>query len=213
MGANLADPGVALSSADAAEQQLVAAHKALLATKGLQLNFETFEPPKPPPEWLVTLLKALAPITPYILWTGAALGAALLVWLIIREVTDQLPQRRRRQAAAAPLDWRPSETAARLLLEDADRLAAEGRFDAAIRMLLHRSIEDLGGRRPGAVRPALTSRDIAALSAMPQAAGEAFLRIAAAVERTFFGGREADADAFAACRRDYEAFAFAENWR
>jgi hypothetical protein len=32
------------------------------------------------------------------------------------------------------------------------------------------------------------------------------------VERSFFGGRPAEAEAFARCRRDYEAFAFAEGW-
>jgi hypothetical protein len=62
------------------------------------------------------------------------------------------------------------------------------------------------------VRPALTSRDIAGLEAMPPGPRDAFGRIAERVERSFFGGREADADDFAAARRDYEAFAFAEDW-
>lgn len=161
----------------------------------------------------MAVLKALAPFAPYVLWTGVAIGAALILWLIIGEFTDLLPRRGRKRVTAPAVDWRPTAAAARLLLEDADRLAAEGRYDAAIRLLLHRSIDDLSGRRPGAVRPALTSRDIARLPAMPASAGEAFLRIAAAVERTFFGGRAAGAEDFARSRRDYEAFAFAEDWR
>jgi hypothetical protein len=37
--------------------------------------------------------------------------------------------------------------------------------------------------------------------------------LAEAVERTFFGGRPADADEFGRARADYQAFAFAEGWR
>jgi hypothetical protein len=62
------------------------------------------------------------------------------------------------------------------------------------------------------VRPALTSRDIAALPALPQAAKTAFTAIAAAVEASFFGARPLDALAFAECRRAYERFAFPEAW-
>jgi hypothetical protein len=63
------------------------------------------------------------------------------------------------------------------------------------------------------VRPALTSRDIARLDAMPGEARTAFGRIAEAVERSFFGGRAVDADVFGRCRADYQAFAFSEGWR
>jgi hypothetical protein len=80
-------------------------------------------------------------------------------------------------------------------------------------MLLFRSIDELAGRRPGHVRPALTSRDIAALDVLPPQPRAAFARLAQAVERTFFGGRPAGADEFQAAREDYRAFAFAEGWR
>ena len=79
--------------------------------------------------------------------------------------------------------------------------------------MLFRSIDDLAGRRPGAVRPALTSRDIARLDVLPAEARAAFARLARAVEHTFFGGRPAGVEAFGAARRDYEAFAFSEGWR
>ena len=62
------------------------------------------------------------------------------------------------------------------------------------------------------MRPALTSRDIAGLEAMPPGPRRAFARIAERVERSFFGGREVDAADFAAARADYETFAFAEAW-
>ncbi len=68
------------------------------------------------------------------------------------------------------------------------------------------------GRRPRAVRPALTARDIARLESLPAAARGPFQMIAEVVERSFFGGRPVDADAFARCRQAYQAFALPEAW-
>jgi hypothetical protein len=160
----------------------------------------------------VEVLKAIAPVLPYIFWGGVILGAALILYFIAREL---IPDRwfRRKKAEVAATDWRPEPEKARALLEDADGLAAAGRFEEAIHLLLFRSIDDLRARRPGAVKPALTSRDIAGLETLPAAPRDAFARLARAVELTFFGGRPAGADEFGAARRDYEAFAFAEGWR
>jgi len=196
----------------ASERKLAAAHQALLHTRGLQLDFKAAPKPPPTPEWLEALfrfLSAFGPVMQFLFWGGLALGAALIVWFVAREV---VMSRRREAPPAAPTDWRPEPAAARALLEEADRLAAAGRFGEAIHILLFRSIEDLAGRRPGLVRPALTSRDIAGLDAMPPPARGAFARIAERVERSFFGGRAADAEDFAQARGDYEAFAFAEGW-
>ena len=198
-----------------AEQQLVLAHKALLKTPGLQFDFGAPPPPEKPPAWIEPLLKFLAslgPVLQYVFWGGLAVGAALILYFIVREF---LPETWIRKSSVKPAvtDWRPEAGKARALLEDADGLAAAGRFEEAIHMLLFRSIDDLVARRPGAVRPALTSRDIAGLEALPGEARAAFARLAQAVERTFFGGRPAGADEFGEARRDYEAFAFAEGWR
>jgi hypothetical protein len=141
-----------------------------------------------------------------------AVGVALMLYFILREFVPETWFRRRRAAPVAT-DWRPEPAKARALLEDADGLAAAGQFEAAIHLLLFRSIDDLVSRRPGVVRPALTSRDIAGLEVLPGDARSAFARLAQAVERTFFGGRPAGADEFGAARQDYEAFAFAEGWR
>ncbi len=197
----------------AAEQKLAVAHRALLHTPGLQLDFQSAPKPAPPPSWLADLLKALGqfgPVLKVVFWGGLALGAALIVVFVVREVLAV--QVRRRRSVQAPADWRPDAAAARALLEQADALAAEGRFGEAIHLLLFRSIEDLVGRRPGLVRPALTSRDIAALEQMPAEPRGAFGRIAQRAELAFFGGRDSGADDFAAARADYEAFAFAEAW-
>jgi hypothetical protein len=74
-------------------------------------------------------------------------------------------------------------------------------------MILLRSIEDIDDRWPRQVAPALTSRDIAALAILPDAARRTFSGIAQVVEHSLFGGRPVDWDQFAACRDAYQAFA------
>jgi hypothetical protein len=113
-------------------------------------------------EPLLKLFESLSPVMLWVFLGGLALGAALLLYFLLRELFySRMPGRRKGGAAAEEPDWRPSEAAARTLLEDADALAAEGRFEEAVHLLLFRSIEDIAQRKPGLVRPALTSRDLA----------------------------------------------------
>lgn len=186
------------------------AHQVLLKTRGIQFDFTVLEAPKPPP-WLKPLMafiEAIGPFLIYVFWGGLILGALLILWFLVREF---VPDRWfRRKIEVGVTDWRPDPGRARALLEEADRLAAEGRFEEAIHILLFRSIDDLVAHRPGAVKPALTSRDIAVLEVLPERARGAFTRLAQSVERTFFGGRPAGAEEFGAARADYRAFA--EGW-
>lgn len=199
----------------AAEQKLAAAHAALRKTPGIQFDFQGLPAPPKAPAWLeplAKLLKFIAPVLPYVFWGGVILGVGLILFFIAREVVPERWFRRKRVEAPAA-DWRPEPEKARALLDDADGLAAAGRFEEAIHLLLFRSIDDLRARRPGVVKPALTSRDIAGLDVLPAGPRAAFASLARAVELTFFGGRPAGADEFGSARRDYEAFAFAEAWR
>lgn len=207
-------------AASDAEQTLARAHAKLLAAKDLQFDFTTYTP-RPPPDWLTDLLKALgqafvsaAPVLKYVFWGGLALGAALIAWFILRDLVRIRPADRARPAnlTETPEPWRPGAAKARALLSDADALAAEGRFAEAAHLLLTRSIDDFSEHRPGVVRPALTSRDLARLEAMPAGAQGAFAMIADVVERSLFGGRPVDAEGFAACRRAYHDFALTERW-
>jgi len=212
--------GVAAAGGQTAEQKLVLAHKALRATRGLQFDFNSMPAPQQP-AWLEPFLKALkpvldflvtiGPVLKYVFWGGLIAGVLLIVYFVIRETVPD--SWFKRKTAVTATDWRPDNAQALALLEDADGLAAAGRFEEAIHLLLFRSIDDLAGRRPGAVRPALTSRDIASLEVLPPQPRAAFARLAQAVERSFFGGRPASAEEFGTARQDYEAFAFAEGWR
>jgi hypothetical protein len=63
------------------------------------------------------------------------------------------------------------------------------------------------------VRPALTSRDIAAASGIPPAARVLFGRIAALVERSLFGGRTVGLADWSSAREAYADFALPKAWR
>jgi hypothetical protein len=203
---------------------LQALHARLLRDRSLQFDVSNVAPTRPwrEPAWLRDLAGALArvlgPLLPalkLLFWVGVAAAILLVVWLMARDlVAARLGWRRRaRPVRAAPADWAPDTRRARALLENADRLAAQGRFDQAVRLILHRSIDDIETRRPRLVRPALTARDIAGLEALPARARAAFARMAAIVEFSAFAGQPIGQAAFAQCREAYAAFAFPEVWR
>jgi len=205
---------------DDAERALTRAHAKLLAAKDLQFDFNAFTPP-PPPDWLLGLLRAIgrafvaaAPVLKWIFWGGLLVVVVLIAWFLVRDLVRIRIERRARPAnlTEGPEAWRPAPDKVRALLSDADALAAQGRFAEAAHLILVRSVDDFASHRPGVVKPALTSRDLAGLEAMPQAARSAFSLIAREVERSLFGGRAVDADRFAACRRAYHDFALAERW-
>jgi hypothetical protein len=208
------------------QEALRTAQDRLMADPSLQFSFDKAPPPPPDthlPHWLEVVLRAIGQ---FIVWIGQGLGwvfiagltAALLIVLafIVREfIRARWPNLLKKKPAklkVARPDWRPTEAVARALLDEADRLAAAGAYAEAARLLLHRSIEEIEGRRPRLVRPALTSREIGGLQDIPETARTTFAAIAAVVERSFFGGRDVDAAGFAECRRTYEAFAFPGAW-
>lgn len=209
-----ADPAPATTG-----QGFDAAHEAVAADRSLQFSMEPREvppPPEPPPNWLRGLfdfLDSLGPFLQVVFWILIALVAAAILWFIIRELTRiRVPQKREKTAKPVPETWRPEAATALALLSDADALAAKGQYAEAVHLLLLRSINDIEGRLPNAVRPALTSRDIARLERLPEGARPTFTRIARAVETSLFGGGAVDRATWNDCRAAYEAFAFQETW-
>lgn len=206
-----------VEGAAAAGDRLAEAHARLLADRGYQWEFTAVTPPPPPPEslaWLAALLRAAAPVVTWIFWGVVAVVVALIVLFIVREIArsrfPHLFRRKPKEGAVQP--WKPEAAAARALLSDADALAAEGRYAEAARLILLRSVDDIQGRDPRLLRPSLTSRDIAALQALPGAARQAFGFIAGVVELGFFGGRPVNADGWRECREAYARFALPEGW-
>jgi hypothetical protein len=213
----MADSGTSVAQGAAAADRIESAHQALLRDPGLQFEFEGLPPPPELPDWLRSFfefLGSLQPVFEILFWLGVAALVALIVYFVGREILRYhrgkvaKPQER---GTALP-DWRPPVARARALLGDADRLAAEGRFAEAVHLLLYRSLEDIDAKRPHTLKPALTSRDILTLNALPEAARRALGRLVATVEWSFFGGRQVDAQDFSECRHAYEEFAFAGTW-
>jgi Domain of unknown function (DUF4129) len=201
------------------EQRIAHAFAQVRADPSLQFAFPASEAFNArPPGWLLALIKGIVAIWPFLqamIWVviaGVAIAGGVYLALHLNERRRRpKPARPAPEASALPA-WRPSEHQARALLAEADAMAAAGRFEDAAHLLLLRSIEDIRQRRPAAVRPALTSRDIAGLEALPPAARSAFAAIAEVVEASWFGGRAVDAPGFAHCRRVYEAFALPTAW-
>jgi hypothetical protein len=201
---------MAAGSVSGGGDALARAHDGLLRQGDLQFDFALQVPPEPP-AWLkalADLLRAAAPLFQWLFWIGLALGAGMVLWFVGRELlAARFPSLRRKPAVLSEPEWRPSAVRARTLLEDADRLAAAGRYGEAAHLILFRSIEDIDQRWPGQLAPALTSRDIGRLAILPALAQQTFAGIAEVVEHSVFGGRPVDAETYAACRGAYQAFA------
>ena len=198
------------------EADFIAAHDQLRADAAIQFDLPAATPPDPPPRWLLDLLQAVAPYLKWIAWGLLALAAGALLYVVARHlIANGLPFGRSktpREADAEP-EWRPEAGPARQLLREADALAAAGHYAEAVHLLLRRSVEEIERRRPHLVRPALTSRDIAAASALPPDARRVFSGIAAIVETSLFGGRAVDAQGWQSARAAYEDFALPQAWR
>jgi hypothetical protein len=167
-------------------------------------------------EWLDAFLRKL--FGPLGEWLGVSwpviktIGIALLIlvvlailWFwVIRPLLDARLPRRAREAEP---DWAPDRAAAVALLEDADRLAAEGRYGEAAHLLLQRSVHHIAETRPDWLQPASTAREIAVLPMLPERARQTFSTIATRVERSLFALRDLDLADWQAARAAYADFA------
>jgi len=214
------------------------AYQALRADSAVQFNLTPPPSPPTPPEWLRAFLRWLGdtlepvgralswlasffPDAAYariLLWIVIGLGAAALLWALYNRLRHgewrlRPPRLARGADVPAEEEWTPEETGARSWLEEADALAREARFAEAIHHLLFRSIEDIASRRPALVRPALTSRELAAAQSIPERARALFAAIARLVERSLFGGRPVNEGDWLQARQAYSDFAVPTAWR
>lgn len=173
-------------------------------------------PKSEPPEWLVAILNFLAELfAPLGRWLGAgwngveiallglaAIGALWIGWTLLQRW--RLTRALAMPAADAPVIDR---AAALALLEDADALAAQGRFDEAVHLLLQRSVHHIATARPDWLSPSSTAREIGLIPGLPAAARTAFVLITREVERSLYALRALAADDWHRAREAYAAFA------
>ena len=188
------------------------------------IQYAPLPEPKEPetPEWLERFLEWLGDVlSPVGEALAAAMGAIGLSWPVLQWVLLALavlglgvllfrfvqPYRHRAPEPTPEPEWAPDRHAALDLIAEADRLAAEGRFDAATHLLLQRSVGQIAELRPDLLRPSSTAREIAALPVLSDAAREAFAAIATRVERSLFALRRLDQADWQAARAAYSRFA------
>ncbi|MET0246563.1 MAG: hypothetical protein ABW182_07420 [Sphingomonas sp.] len=193
------------------------AHQRLLANRDIQFDL----PPPPqvqaPPvrgsspwlDWIGTIGSSAG----WLMWVAIGLFAALILFVIVRSLIRNRSQREAPAIVKHDLaEWRPEEKQARALLADADALAAEGRYEEAARLLLHRSLDDIRKRKPKLLKPALTSREIGLIDGLPSPVRSTFQVMAGAVERSLFAGRQLSREAWEEARAAYDAFALKGSW-
>ena len=194
------------------------------------IQFEPVEtvPPTPPepsePTWFDELLRSLfgwlgdllAPLGrllgiswPVLQWILVGLVVLFVLYLIARTIGPLAGRNATRKTADSTPEWQPTAEQSIALLEDADRLAAEGRFDEATHLLLQRSVGQIAEARPDWVEPSSTARELAALPALSLAARTAFSTISERVERSLFALRSLDRADWEAAREAYASFALA----
>ena len=201
---------------------LAAMHARLVAEGEIQLGLPGAAPPPAVPEWARWLGRNLKPMIEWLshqgpafrilFWVAIAAVVIFVLYLLWKRFGPLLRARRGAAETGADPGWRPERAAARRLLDEADGLAADGHFGEAAHLLLLRSIEQIAARRPGAVRPALTSRELAVAPVLPGDVARAFASIARAVETSWFGAAPFAADAWARCRAAYEDVALPRAW-
>ena len=182
------------------------------------LQFAPVQMPEqaPPPDWWLRFLEwlgdVMAPVAalfvavwPILKWVLLAALIALVLYALYRLIDPATLRRRPRQDRQE--EWVPEQQAALALLEEADRLAAEGRFDEATHLLLMRSVGQIAEARPDLVDPSSTAREIAAEPELGDKARSAFAVIAERVERSLFALRSLSAEDWQAARAAYADFA------
>ncbi|NKJ42873.1 hypothetical protein [Novosphingobium sp. SG720] len=221
----------AQAPAASAQADAARAEHAWQTVRGMgDIQFTPVPPPPPevpyvPPHWLQVAIDALAKV---LLWINEhvfmplglvlaksgqvilvlilIVGAVALAWLAWGVLAPWRQARGTRAGTVTP-EWAPAPQAALALLEDADALAAQGRFAEAVHLLLQRSVADIAAARPDWLAPSSTAREIAAIDALPSAAAHAFATMADEVERARYALRMPGEGEWLRARGAYAAFA------
>ncbi len=177
-------------------------------------QYELADPiPKRPPSrfwrWVGDLLesifKVLGPLLKIIFYLGIGglvLGALYLIGRAIYETRFAKSDAEEAEEPEIPL-YQPAQAQARILLDEIDRLAEEGRYGEAVHTLLFRSIQDIDRNRPNVVRRSLTAREIGELTVLTREARTAFSTIAGVSELAHFGGEAVNKVGFEIARAAY----------
>ena len=195
--------------ARAADAGIEARARAILTGSRYQTHLPQHEDPKDlsegqtPPSFGVNLPPAAVPVIGagaeltriVFIVLAAAVVVLVLVWLM--QAWFQRAAKERRGAEGEPEAGGDEAGPVRELdVEDATRLAAEGRYGEAIHALLLAAIQHFAARAHMQVQPSRTSRELARLLPLTGESRAKFNELVIAVERTLFGGEPAVAEDF-----------------
>jgi len=147
----------------------------------------------------------LGTVFQFLVW--GAIAVALL--LIILAVANELIGRRREPPAPEEPKGREEEAPKAALvrpLDDADRLAQEGRFAEAIHVLLLRTFQELTRAAGVKIAPSWTSREVLGKIWLAPDAREALVELVQVVELTWFGDDVPGEPDWLRCRAQYDRF-------
>ncbi len=203
---------------DAGPEWLARLHDELLAERSIQFDLPAYRAPEPP-QWLRPLQRTLAALGPYMIylfWGIVIAGGLIIAAVVVLEMKGiawRLPRKAAKGGAETADAWRPDAQAALRLLADADELALRGEYDAAVHLLLRRSVADIADRRPEFLQPSMTARDISVAPPVPAIARAAFGQIARVVESALFARSPVGDAGWREARGAYERFAIGSAWR
>jgi hypothetical protein len=149
---------------------------------------------------------ALSPIISMLMWALLIAGGVIVIFYVVRELGRG--GKRDARASDPAIAEEPIPTEARLdaPLEDADRLAREGRYAEAIHTLLLRTFQELARAAASKVQPHLTSREILAGIPMLADGRDALGELVAVVELTWFGDDIPGEADWLRCRAQFDRF-------
>jgi hypothetical protein len=133
---------------------------------------------------------------------AVAVAVLILAWLM-QTVFQKMARGRPGGESDVEIESGEDEPVRELDVEDANRLAAEGRFGEAIHALLLAAIQHFAARARMEIQPSRTSRELVRLLPLTGDSRPRFSELVMAVERTLFGGEPAGAEDF---QRSLERF-------
>ncbi len=165
---------------------------------------------EPMPVWQPLHIPDVVKDILWILFVGLlSVGGLLLLFFLINALPSLRERLRRVAKRQEPSSVDQIATEADreqldLALGEADRLARQGDFGAALHLLLLYCLNEMRRRFGLGLPPSLTSREILGLSVLPEIRRTGLSVIVSAVEISHFGGRPVDEATYRSCRERCE---------
>lgn len=158
------------------------------------------------PEWLTKLFL-------YGLLAMGVFAVAVFIWVLVTGASGARPLSpavRAIKAKGSPAPAAQHSLMQPSSLKDAERLAAEGHYGEAVRILLAVALTQLSGRNLVRIRPSMTGREIVRGATLVNEALDALQALVAIVEASAFAGHPVSKDDFERALAQFDCLARVE---